>query len=76
LTEERFIEAVADRERVCCCICPAATPRHRDVCTRFIPEGGTVVLERVGEHHAVRCMACAQALGYRPADDGGQAVTD
>ena len=65
-SEERFIEAIADRERVCCCICPAARPQHRDVCVRFIKAGGVLVLERVGQHYAARCLPCARVLGYKP----------
>jgi hypothetical protein len=33
---ERFVKAIADKRRVCCCICPATTLPHRDVCALFI----------------------------------------
>jgi hypothetical protein len=66
LAEERFIEAVADVRRVCRCICPVTQPQHRDVCALFIEAGNVVVLERVGEHFAARCVPCATVLGFEP----------
>jgi hypothetical protein len=66
LADERFLEAIADQRRVCCCICPIATTPHRKVCQLFVEAGEVVVLERVGEHRSARCVPCATALRYRP----------
>jgi hypothetical protein len=62
--EDRFIEAIADRRRVCCCICPTTTPAHRNICALFVEAGLVIVLERVGDHYSARCLPCAQVLGY------------
>ena len=65
-SEERFTALIADRERVCCCICPAVQPAHHGVCARFIQVGAVVVLERMGDHYSARCLPCAKLRGYQP----------
>lgn len=58
----RLIEAIANGRRVCCCICPVASLTHHAVCALFIEAGDLVVLERVGDRYAARCVPCAKVL--------------
>jgi hypothetical protein len=65
-SEERFIPAIADMRRVCCCICPVNHRTTRGICALFIEQGETLVLARYGDnHYAARCVPCAKASGYR-----------
>jgi hypothetical protein len=63
--EERFIPAIADMRRVCCCICPVNHGSTTGICALFIEQGDTVILERYGSNYTARCVPCAKASGYR-----------
>ena len=62
--QARFAEEIADRRRVCCCICPALHGTVRAPCQGFIEPGETFVMETMGDFRSARCLPCARILGY------------
>ena len=59
---ERFVRVVADRQRVCSCICPVSHGRTDSICRGFVQPGEEMVLERRETlPDIIRCIPCAEA---------------
>ncbi len=63
--QERFIPAIADTRRVCCCICPVNHGSTTGICELFVEQGQPVILAHYGSTYAARCLPCARAGGYQ-----------
>jgi hypothetical protein len=60
---ERFTEAIAERRRVCSCICPVAHGARTGVCQQFMEPGQPMMLERISDKLDVaRCPSCIAAI--------------
>jgi hypothetical protein len=78
---ERFTEAIAERRRVCSCICPVAHGARTGVCQQFMEPGQPMMLERINDKLDVaRCPSCIAAIraiaaGAARRNDAGAGLT-
>ena len=81
IQEERFTKAIADRRRVCSCICPVAHGARTGVCQQFMEPGQPMMLERINDKLDVArcpsCIAAIQAIAARVArrNEAGASLT-